>query len=170
MTLDEIIEGRTSIRKYTTEVPSKEMLGLVAEAARQAPSAVNKQPWRLSIVTNKQKFDELRQAYNREWFATAQAIIVVIGDHSQSWHRADGKDHCDIDVAIATEHIALKATDLGLSTCWVCNFDMEKANAAMGVKQDEEVCVLIPIGYADPDTPVKPHQRKSADDIISYIE
>ncbi|MCQ2228756.1 MAG: nitroreductase family protein [Bacteroidales bacterium] len=170
MTLDEIITSRTSIRKYTSQVPSKDLLQQVAEAARQAPSAVNKQPWRVVIVTNSQKLAELRLAYNREWFSTAQAIIVVIGNHNQSWHRADGKDHCDIDIAIATEHMALKATDLGLSTCWVCNFDPELANRAMNISDGEEVCVFLPIGYADPETPVKPHQRKENKDIVSYIE
>lgn len=168
MTLDEIILNRTSIRKFTTEVPSKETLTQVIEAARQAPSAVNKQPWRFVVVTHKETLDAIRTSYPREWIETAQAIIVVIGDHNQSWHRADGKDHCDIDIAIATQHIALKATDLGLSTCWVCNFDPQTANRVMNLRQGEEVCVLIPIGYADIEA--KPHQRKPLSDILTFIE
>ena len=44
---------------------------------------------------------EVFSTYNREWLQKAPAIIVVCGVHSESWHRFDGKDHCDIDVAIA---------------------------------------------------------------------
>ena len=36
------------------------------------------------------------------------------------------KDHCDIDIAIAVDHMTLQATELGLATCWVCNFNTEK--------------------------------------------
>lgn len=168
MTLDEIILNRTSIRKFKAEIPTKEVLSEVIEAARQAPSAVNKQPWRFVVITNKEKLDDIRKSYPREWIETAQAMIVVIGNHNQSWHRADGKDHCDIDIAIATEHITLKATDLGLSTCWVCNFDPIIANKVMDVSEGEEVCVLIPIGYADIEQ--KPHQRKTFDEIVTFIE
>ncbi len=165
MTLDEIINSRTSVRKYTAQLPSDEVLLRVVEAARQAPSAVNKQPWRFVVLTNKERLAALHKAYDREWFATAPAVVVVIGCHAQSWHRADGKDHCDIDIAIATEHMALKATELGLGTCWVCNFDPSVANSVMKVAADEEVCVLLPIGYPDPSVPIKPHQRKELSEV-----
>ena len=42
-----------------------------------------------------------------------------ISDHSQSWKRGDGKDHCDIDVAIAIDHMTLAAAEEGLGTCWI---------------------------------------------------
>lgn len=171
MILDEIIKNRTSVRKYTSEVPSKEMLTQVIEAARQAPSAVNKQPWRFVVITNKEKLAEIKKAYQREWIESAPAMIAVIGDHNQSWHRgSDGKDHCDIDIAIATEHITLKATDLGLSTCWVCNFDTTIASEVLKLNDGEEVDVLIPIGYADPSTPIKEHTRKDMGEIATFWE
>lgn len=169
MKLNEIITNRTSVRKYTNEKPSRTLLEQVIEAARQAPSAVNKQPWRFVVITNKEKLAEIKRAYQREWIETAQAMIVVIGNHNQSWHRGcDGKDHCDIDIAIATEHITLKATDLGLSTCWVCNFDPTIAGEVINLKEGEEVDVLIPIGYADPTTPIKEHTRKEMNEIVEF--
>lgn len=168
MTLDEIIQNRISVRSYRPEKPSKDLILKVIEAARQAPSAVNKQPWRFVVIETEQKLAELQKAYNREWFATAPIVIAVIGNHSKSWHRADGKDHCDIDIAIATEHMALKATELGLGTCWVCNFDMTIVNAVLNVSVDEEVCVLLPIGYANAQAQLKQHQRNELTQIVSF--
>ena len=62
--------------------------------------------------------------------------------------RSDGKHHGNIDIAIAVEHLCLAATEQGLATCWVCNFDAEKCKQLFGIADNEEPAVLIPIGYA----------------------
>ena len=51
---------------------------------------------------------------------------MACGDYGLSWRRSiDDKDHCDIDVAIAVDHMTLAAAEIGLGTCWVCAFDAE---------------------------------------------
>ena len=65
----------------------KEKLLQVLEAARIAPSAVNKQPWNFIVVTNENTKNKIAETYPREWFKTAPAVIVVCGDHSKSWKR-----------------------------------------------------------------------------------
>ena len=65
---------------------------------------------------------------------TAPCVIVICGDHGASWKRkADGKDLCDVDVAITTDHMTLQATELGLATCWICNFDPGDNQGASGL-------------------------------------
>ena len=146
-----------------------ELLDKVLEAARLAPSAVNKQPWKFVVVRSEEAKKRLRACYDREWFTTAPAYIVVCGDHSASWKRpADGKDHCDIDVAIATEHITLSAASLGLGTCWVCNFDAVACKAMLGLSDSWEPCVIIPIGFPATDS-VPSKSRKGLSEIVSYI-
>lgn len=68
--------------------------------------------------------------------------------YDEEWVRSDGKHHGDIDIAIAVEHLCLAATEQGLATCWVCNFDAEKCKQFFGLGDNEEPAVLIPIGYA----------------------
>ncbi len=168
MTLTEIINFRHSVRSFMPELPNKEKLSLVMEAARKAPSAVNYQPWRFFVVTEKTLLEKLRTAYNREWFKSAPCVIVACGNHNESWHRgADGKDHCDIDIAIAAEHIALAAVEQGLGSCWVCNFDIQIVSEALGLPDYIEPIVMLPIGIPQGDS--KPTTRKSLDDIVTWL-
>ena len=76
----------------------------------------------------------------------------------------DGKDHTDIDLAIAIEHLCLAATTLGLQTCWVCNFNAAEAARILGLGETEEVVALIPIGFPAEEEPAK--KRKSLSDIL----
>ena len=138
------------------------------EVARMAPSAVNYQPWQFVVVRDGILLQQLRKVYHREWFDTAPCCIVVCGNHNESWHRAsDGKDHCDIDIAIATEHIALAAAECGLGTCWVCNFDIEACAQLLQLPHGIEPMVLMPIGYpVNNEIPEK--KRKSIDEIVQW--
>ena len=58
-------------------------------------------------------------------------MIVVAYDPAVSWKReTDGKDHGEIDAAIATTQMMLQAADLGLGTTYVGMFEPEKLHAA----------------------------------------
>ena len=152
----------------------QEKLDYVMECVRFAPSAVNKQPWMFRIVKNEADKAKLQECYNREWFATAPMYIICSILHDEEWVRSDGKHHGDIDIAIAVEHLCLAATEQGLATCWVCNFDAEKCKQLFAIAdrsaegrlfgKNEEPAVLIPIGYAA-DEP-KEKKRKEMEEII----
>lgn len=164
-----LAQKRYSVRKYDSCPLPDELLRYVIEAARLAPSAVNLQPATYIVVRDAALLARLAEAYPREWFRTAPACIVVCGNHSESWHRAaDGKDHCDIDVAIATEHIALAATEVGLGTCWVCNFDTALCREILGLPPFIEPVVLLPIGYPAADSVPSPKKRKPLDEIVVW--
>jgi len=71
-----------------------------------------------------------------------------MGDHNKGWHRkSDGKDFTNIDVAISIDHLTLAATEKGLGTCWICNFDADKCCNILNLPKDMEPIALIPIGY-----------------------
>ena len=95
--------------------------------------------------------------------------------HDEEWVRSDGKHHGDIDIAIAVEHLCLAATEQGLATCWVCNFDAALCKQLFGLSANEEPAVLIPLGYAaerllvDDGTSgieIKPKNRKIIEEIV----
>jgi len=169
MNFIELAKQRYSSRKYKSQLVDDEKLKIVLEAGRIAPSAANLQPW-IFIVVKAENIENLRSCYVREWFDTAPMYIVLCGDHTKSWKRKEGKDHADIDIAIAADHMTLAATDIGLATCWVCNFDKEKLSKVLSLPAEIEPIVILPLGYPDDETDVNRHQtkRKRLEDIVFY--
>ncbi|MCF0203629.1 MAG: nitroreductase family protein [Bacteroidaceae bacterium] len=164
MTFKELCEARYSVRSYKDEEIPAEKLEYIKECARLAPSAVNKQPWRLRLITSESGLKKVCATYNREWIKTAKAVIMVIAQKDEAWIRGiDGKYHGDIDAAIITEHICLAAAEQGLGTCWVCNFDAALCHKEFGLAGNEEAVVLIPLGVPADNRPEK--KRKAMDDI-----
>ena len=151
----DLAKRRYSVRKFKAVPIEEEKLNYVLEAGRVAPSACNFQPWYFVVVKDEDLKKKVADTYGRDWIYKAPVIIAACGDHSQSWHRGDGKDHCDIDIAIAVTHMTLAAAEQGLGTCWVCAFDAKKCQEVLGLSENMEVIALIPLGYpedtVDPD-------------------
>ena len=160
----ELVKQRYSCRAYKPLGVEKEKLDYILECVRLAPSAVNKQPWRFRIVSKEEDKVRLQQCYNRDWFKTAPMYVVASVLHDEEWVRSDGKHHGDIDIAIAVEHLCLAATEQGLATCWVCNFDAVLCKELFNLFDNEEPAVLIPLGYAEDE--VKPKNRKPIETIV----
>lgn len=164
-----LMEQRFSCRSYDLgRGVDRDLIGAVLDAARIAPSACNRQPWQFLVVDSQEARDVIAMSYSRDWIRTAPAYIIALGDHEAAWHRADAKDHTDVDVAIAVEHICLAATALGLATCWVCNFDPQIVRDAFSIPANLEPVAIIPIGFAAPDCPVPAKNRKKSDEIIKW--
>ena len=159
----ELVKSRYSCRAYKSLGVEREKLDYILECVRFAPSAVNKQPWRFHIVSEEEDKARLQQCYNRDWFKTAPMYVIATILHDEEWVRADGKHHGDIDIAIAVEHLCLAATEQGLATCWVCNFDAMLCKQLFGLPKNEEPAVVIPLGYAADD--IKPKNRKTIEEI-----
>lgn len=167
MSFIELAERRYSVRSYEDKAVEKEKLLQLLEAGRLAPSAVNYQPVHFIVITDKEQKQKIYETYPREWITQAPVIIVACGDHSISWKRKDGKDHCDIDVAIAVDHMTLAAADLGLGSCWVCAFDAEKCHELLALPDNLEPIALLPVGYPK-GTKVTQTKRKGIDEIVSW--
>lgn len=168
MDFKDLAQRRYSVRSYQSTPVDRELLLKVLGAALLAPSAVNFQPWKFVVVTDPELLARLQGCYHREWFTTAPACIVAIGDHDKGWHRpTDDKDYTDIDVAIAIDHLMLAATEIGLGTCWICHFNAEKCAEIFNLPANFEPIAMIPIGYPISETgPEK--NRKTLDQIVLW--
>jgi nitroreductase len=166
----DIAKKRFSVRKFKLQLVEQEKLAIVLEAGRIAPSACNNQPWFFIVVKEKGNLEKLWGTYARDWFRQAPVVIVICGDHRQSWKRSDGKDHCDIDVAIAVDHMTLAAADIGLGTCWVCNFNRVVCSSILDLPPYIEPVALLPLGYPAEETlSDRPEsKRKNTDAIVFY--
>ncbi|MBL7103536.1 MAG: nitroreductase family protein [Bacteroidales bacterium] len=171
MSFLELAKKRFSVRKYKPDSIPEEDLLYILEAGRVAPSAVNYQPWYFIVIKDEKNRKKVNELYHRDWFGQAPVVIILVADHSQTWKRSvDRKDHADIDVAIAADHITLAAADRGLGTCWVCNFDKEKTIKMFNLPDYIEPVVLLPLGYPaeQADTDRHSHKRKPLDEIVCW--
>lgn len=162
----ELIKKRHSVRGYKSEEVEKEKLDMILEAARLAPTAVNKQAFKIVVMSTKGHEEELKSIYNKNWFVEAPLVLGVCSNVEEAWTRRDGKSFSDVDASIVMDHIILAATALGLGTCWVGAFDLEAAKKVLGLGSSWEPLVFTPLGYAKDDNFKK--VRKSIEDIVIY--
>lgn len=166
MDFSALIKKRYSVRAYRPDPVEKEKLEQVLEAARLAPTAANRQPFRIVVVHTEGRQVEMRRLYDRDWFVEAPILICVCAMKSEAWVSRGGMNYVYVDVAIAMDHIILAATDLGLGTCWVGAFDKDEARQAFNLPDDLEPVVMAPLGYSA-DHP-EPRERRPLSDLVFF--
>ena len=163
----ELVQSRYSVRAYKSDPVEDEKLQTVLEAARLAPTAANRQPFRILVVRTEGHREELLQIYGRQWFVEAPIVLCVCGVQAEAWMRNhDGKSYVDVDVAIVMDHIVLAATSLGLGTCWIAAFDPEAAQDVFKLPRGVAPMIVTPLGY--PDGQPGPKRRKELSAIVKY--
>ena len=156
----DVIMSRTSIRKFTGEKVTKEQLETILKAGMAAPTAMNVQPWRFVVVTDKDKIAEVFAAGPRSgMFTTAGAVIVVCGQTTfmrKPFGQPDGPEteQPNIfwyeDCSAAAENILLAAHALGLGAVWTAGYPamerIEPIAAALGIPAGVVPLCVIPVG------------------------
>jgi len=165
MTLLEVIRKRYSCRTYQERPIGQEKLDILFEAARLAPSARNEQDWRFVVVTDKETKREVAETTNRPKVFEKAGVIIAACSNSDHVMRC-GQAIGPIDIAIALEHIALQATELGLATCWIGSFYAEKVRIILGIPDDIAIIELMTVGYPA-DSPRQP-SREPIEKIVCY--
>jgi len=166
MDFTDLIVQRYSVRAYKPDSVEKEHLDQVLQAARLAPTAADKQPFRLIVVHTPGKEDALKRIYDREWFTHAPVVICACGVPEEAWVHRNGKNHCEIDVTIAMDYVTLAAANVGLGTCWIAAFDVEEARKFLKLPEGVEPVFFTPLGYPA-DTP-GPKERRSLAELVRY--
>jgi len=133
MDLYEAIERRHSVRAYEDRPVEDETLHRILHAARLAPSANNRQPWKFVVVRDGDLRARLVPACRDQAFV-GEAPVVIAGVGLSP----DRTMSCDVpgdpvDLAIAMEHVALAAAAEGLGTCWIGAFHQDRVRELLGV-------------------------------------
>jgi len=156
MDLIDIISGRVSIRNYTGREVEDEKINKILEAARLAPSACNKQPWRFVVVKDKENVksffrEGLGGIVSNKWASTAPVFIVACAELDLMVHKLGAAlkslDWYLIDMGIAVEHMVLQATELGLGTCWIGWFNENRIKKLLDIPKKIKVVSVITLGY-----------------------
>ena len=165
--MKEIFE-RISVRKYEDKPVEQEKLLQIMKAAMAAPSAGNQQPWEFYIVRNKETIKKLSEASPYAGCAAGAPVVIV------PCIRTEGMTFpqmAEIDLAIATEHILLEVTSLGLGAVWL-GIGPEKdrvqtVNDILGIGDKLSAFALVPLGYPAEN---RPQQDRFDENRIHYVD
>ncbi|MFX1507208.1 MAG: nitroreductase family protein [Promethearchaeota archaeon] len=163
----DVIETRRSIRAFNPNKPIKDkQLAKILQAARLAPTAANKQPFKIVVIKNPQKSLEF---IKHKWVHQAPVVIAIFVDEDSAWIRKfDQKNFAWVDGSIVFEHVILAATAEGLSTVWIANEDPLAIEKTCNVPSNFRFLALTPLGYATEEPKIL--SRKSVSEFASYIE
>lgn len=190
----EVIERRRSIRRFQKKGVSKEMILQILEAARQAPSAKNAQPWRFLVLGPQSRNAALNAmdagvrcrmdaVANRPLLAgaihtlrimkSAPLLILVVNpaggtpaDSVSGWARvAELLDAMSVGAAV--ENLLLEAVALGLGALWIGNTFFAYDEIAAALEIQGQLLGAVAVGWPD-ETP-EPRPRKSMEEIAGFL-
>jgi nitroreductase len=161
MNVFEAIATRRSIRKFTMQDVPMEILGVIMDAGRYAPSAGNIQNWRFVIVKNTENKQRVAEAAMQQlWIAQAPVIIVVCAEIEKirQFYGIRGERLYAIqNCAASVENMLLTAHALGLGSTWIGAFDESMLRRALNIPEDIRPQAILPVGYPDEIVPAPTH-------------
>jgi len=166
----EAIKGRRSIRSFKSDKVSAQLVEILVDAAQQAPSAGNVQPWEFIIIREpKTKKELVHAALDQTFIAEAPVIIVVCANEKLAAKRYGTRGrtlYCVQDTAAAIQNILLAAYSLGLGTCWIGAFDEEETREILRIPQDVRPVAIVPVGY--PAESPYPRTRRPSSQLVHH--
>src|SRR5699024_2298036 len=143
--IDEMFLQRWSPRSFSEQEVEEDTLMSVFEAARWAPSASNKQPWRFIIARtaeDRAKFHSFIMDANRVWCEKAPVLALIISD------KETGPTHA-FDTGTSWGYLALQAMKKDLITHAMGGFYKDKAREVLNIPEQFDIHALVAIGYQD---------------------
>lgn len=111
-----IIFKRHSVRKFSGETVSDELIENLLKAAMQAPSSCNSQPWEFIVVSKKEDKEAISKMHRfAKPAARASHLIITLGN----LNRAKVIRMIEQDLGACNENILLQATHEGLGAVWL---------------------------------------------------
>ncbi len=168
MDILELMRHRYSCRSFTDRPVEQEKIDSIVEAARCAPSAVNRQPVHVWVVRGG-RMEDVKACTKYTFNAPC---MLMFGYSDDAWKRPfDGKTFGDVDATIAATQAMLEVSALGLESTWVGYFDPAAVKKRFPETEGYTVTALFPIGYpADDGTPSSRHsERKAREEFATYL-
>ncbi len=173
MEFKSVLEMRRSIRKYKDSKVDETILKEAIKYGIMAPSAHNRQPWKIRIATTEEKNRIADELYNKTKdieghtgphtagiIREVPSLLVVFIDNQVK----ENRDHDVLSIGAFIENIILYLTDIGLGTLWIANTDNIKEEIKKVLNTDLECVSCIGVGEKDQDPHMRP--RKEIDDIL----
>lgn len=168
----ELAKERYSCRKLTDRKVEKELLDKIIEAAIAAPTAVNKQAFKIWVLESEEAKQNISQV-TRFTFG-AQTYLLVGYKSEDAWTRKyDQRNFADVDAAIVATHMMMEIQDLGLATTWVGHFNAPLLKELYPEMREYGLIALFPVGYAEQSEEgmpsVRHSERKTKEELVKVL-
>ena len=170
MEFKEVIEARYSCKKYSNRQVEKEKLDAILNAGRLAPTAKNLQEQHIYVLQGLDVLAKIDTVTPCRY--GAPTVLVVAFDKNNVFTYPGGKRDSGIeDATIVATHMILAAADEGVDSCWINFLDPEKLADALGLPENEEVLMVMDLGYAAEGAGPLPNHgsRKELSETVSYM-
>ena len=161
MEFKEVVKNRYSCKKYSARM---------LEAAKLAPTAKNLQEQHVYVVQSEEMLTKIDGVTPCRY--GAPTVLVVAFDKSNVFTYPGGKRDSGVeDATIVATHMILAAADEGVDSCWINFFDPDKMAEAIDLPENEEILMLLDLGYAAEGAgPLPNHSsRKPLAETVSYL-
>ena len=170
MEFKEVIKNRYSCKKYCDRQVEAEKLEAVLNAGRLAPTAKNLQEQHIYVVQSEEMLAKIDQLTPCRYGAST-VLVVAFDKNNVFTYPGEKRDSGVEDASIVATHLTLAAADEGVDSCWLNFFDPEKMAEALGLPGNEEVLMLLDLGYAEEGAgPLANHaSRKPLEETVTYL-
>lgn len=186
----ELLRNRTSIRHFTGEDISEEIIKYILEAGRLSPSGGNEQAWMFGVITDKDMIKRVSEiAYNQKWIESASFLIVlctcIVGKehggrdiqkarfpkvsgmiesmNDEVYSRLNMEEH---QTKIPGTHMVLAALEHGIASTWVSYFDVDRMSMLLNLPKACIASEVLAFGY--PTNKKEPIKKKKLEEITFY--
>lgn len=170
MEFKEVVKNRFSCKKYSSRMLEAAKLEAILEAGRLAPTAKNLQEQHVYVVQSEEILAKIDGVTPCRY--GAPVVLVVAFDKNNVFTYPGGKRDSGVeDATIVATHMILAAADEGVDSCWINFFDPDKMAEAIGLPENEEILMLLDLGYAAEGAgPLPNHSsRKPLAETVSYL-
>ena len=170
MEFKEVIKNRYSCKKYGTKQVENEKLEAILNAGRLAPTAKNLQEQHVYVVQSKGALAKVDSVTPCRY--GAPTVLVVAFDKNNVFTYPGGKRDSGVeDATIVATHMILAAADEDVDSCWINFFDPDKMAEALGLPENEEILMVMDLGYAAEGAGPLPNHgsRKELSETVSYM-
>ncbi len=170
MEFTEVITNRYSCKKFSSTEVSLDKLNAILDAGRVAPTAKNLQEQHIYVISNPETLEAIDQVCPCRYNAPVVLVVAYDTEHVFTYP-GNNRDSGIEDASIVATHMLLAAYNAGVDSCWINLFDPEKLKRLLKLPENEEILMMMDLGYAAENTkPLSNHfSRKDLSKTVTYL-
>ncbi len=170
MEFTKVIAERYSCKNFGEGKVDAAKLNAILEAGRLAPTAKNFQEQHIYVVQSEEGLKKI-DAVTPCRYGAPTCLVVAFDKNNVFTYPGEKRDSGVEDATIVATHMILAAANEGVDSCWINFFDPEKLAKELALPENEEILMILDLGYAAEGTKPLPNHdsRKPLSDTVSYL-